>query len=157
MASNPKMDYQVFLFIFQKNSAMATLDLKEMGKFLLEGREKVCPFGCFNLAKLNWDSQQGRPFSLPSQRNFPIIFKSKVAIAEFFWKCKEKPGIPFWGLTPCPFPSLQKPVVKSLNYFFHQFIRRQRWYPCDTRRNCQPAKRQHQVFVARFPFPQSPR
>ena len=30
MASNPKMEYQVFLFIFQKNSAMATLGLKEM-------------------------------------------------------------------------------------------------------------------------------
>ena len=34
MASNPKMEYQVFLCIFQKNSAMATLGLKEMGKFL---------------------------------------------------------------------------------------------------------------------------
>ena len=33
MASNPKMEYQVFLCIFQKNSAMATLCLKEMGKF----------------------------------------------------------------------------------------------------------------------------
>jgi hypothetical protein len=32
MASNPKMEYQVFLCIFQKNSAMATLGLKEMGK-----------------------------------------------------------------------------------------------------------------------------
>jgi hypothetical protein len=25
---------------------MATLGLKEMGKFLREGREKVCPVGC---------------------------------------------------------------------------------------------------------------
>ena len=41
MASNSKMEYQAFLCIFQKNSAMATLGLKEMGKFLLEGREKV--------------------------------------------------------------------------------------------------------------------
>ena len=40
MASDPKMEYQVFLCIFQKNSAMATLGLKEMGKFLWEGREK---------------------------------------------------------------------------------------------------------------------
>ena len=52
MASTPKMEYQVFLCIFQKNSAIATLGLKE----------------------LNWDSQQGRPFSLPSQGNFPISF-----------------------------------------------------------------------------------
>jgi hypothetical protein len=43
MASNPKMEYQVFLCIFQKKSAMATLGLKEMGKFLWEGREKGLP------------------------------------------------------------------------------------------------------------------
>ena len=35
------MEYQVFLNIFQKNQAMVTLGLKEMGKFLWEGREKV--------------------------------------------------------------------------------------------------------------------
>ena len=40
MASNPKMKYQVFLCTFQKDSAMATLGLKEMGKFLWAGREK---------------------------------------------------------------------------------------------------------------------
>ena len=34
MASNPKVEYKVFLCIFQKNSAMATLGMKEMGKFL---------------------------------------------------------------------------------------------------------------------------
>ena len=34
MVSKPKMEYQVFLCIFQKNSAMATWGLKEMGKFL---------------------------------------------------------------------------------------------------------------------------
>ena len=39
MASTLKMEYLVFLCIFQKNSAMATLGLKEMGKFLLEGKE----------------------------------------------------------------------------------------------------------------------
>ena len=43
MASNLKMEYQDFLCIFQKNSAMATLCLKEMEKFLSEGREKSLP------------------------------------------------------------------------------------------------------------------
>jgi hypothetical protein len=43
MASNPKMEYQVFLCIFQKNSALATLGLKEMGEFLWEGRKKGLP------------------------------------------------------------------------------------------------------------------
>ena len=32
MASNPKMEYQIFLYIFPMNFAMATLGLKEMGK-----------------------------------------------------------------------------------------------------------------------------
>ena len=40
MASNHKMEYQVFLCIFQTNFAMAALGWKEMGKFLWEGREK---------------------------------------------------------------------------------------------------------------------
>ena len=40
MASDPKMEYQVFLCIFQKDSAMATLVWKEMGTFLWEDREK---------------------------------------------------------------------------------------------------------------------
>ena len=39
MESNPKMEYKVFICIFQNNSAMATLGLKEMGKCLWEGRE----------------------------------------------------------------------------------------------------------------------
>ena len=43
MAFTPKMEYQVFLCIFQKNSAMATLGSKETGKFLWEGREKGMP------------------------------------------------------------------------------------------------------------------
>jgi hypothetical protein len=53
MASNPKMKYQVFLCIFQKNSAMATLGLKEMGKFRWEGRGKGLSSWLSQLAKLN--------------------------------------------------------------------------------------------------------
>jgi hypothetical protein len=34
MASNPKMEYQVFICILQTNLAMATLGMKEMGKGL---------------------------------------------------------------------------------------------------------------------------
>ena len=44
MASTIKMEYQVFLCIFQKNKAMATLCFKEMGIFLLEGRETGLPY-----------------------------------------------------------------------------------------------------------------
>ena len=39
-ASTPKMEYQVLSCIFHCSLAMATLGLKEMGKFLWEGREK---------------------------------------------------------------------------------------------------------------------
>ena len=73
MASTLKMEYQVFFCIFQKNSAMAALGLKEMGKFLWEGREKGLP--C-------WLSQ----FS----QTIPISFKPKVAIAKFVWKMQKK-------------------------------------------------------------------
>ena len=71
MASNPKMEYQVFLCIFQKNSAMATLGLKEMGKFLWEGREKG------SHSKVHWENAKkvwyyekwvGRHASFPPRR-----------------------------------------------------------------------------------------
>ena len=75
MASTPKMEYQVFLGIFQKNSAMATLGLKEMGKFLWEGREKILP---------SWLSQ----FSF--------------AIAKFVWKTQKKVCIMKSGLDAMP-------------------------------------------------------
>ena len=68
MASTPKMEYQVFLCI-----------LKEMGKFLWEGREKGLP---------GWLSQFSK--TKLRQRNFPISFKPKVAIAELFWKMQRK-------------------------------------------------------------------
>ena len=43
LTSTPKMEYQVFLCIFQRNLAMATIGLKKMGKFLWESREKFLP------------------------------------------------------------------------------------------------------------------
>ena len=53
---------------------------------------KVYAVGCLSLAKLfsklNWDSQLIRLFPLPSQRNVPIFFKPKVAIAKFIAKMK---------------------------------------------------------------------
>ena len=55
MASNPLFIIPDFFFcIFQMNFDMATLGLKEMGKFLCEGREKVLPswLSQFSFAKL---------------------------------------------------------------------------------------------------------
>ena len=48
---------------------------------------------------LNWDSQ---PFSLSPQRNFPISFKPKVAIAEFFWKMQKKTWNSIFGADAMP-------------------------------------------------------
>ena len=58
MTSNPKMEYQVFLCIFQKKSAEVTLGLKEMGKFLWEGREKSLSswLSQFSFAKLGLEA-----------------------------------------------------------------------------------------------------
>ena len=68
MASNPKMEYQVFLCIFQKNSAMPTLGLKEMGKFLWEGKEKGLPLGLSQFSKTELRQQIGQTF-------FPTFLK----------------------------------------------------------------------------------
>ena len=50
--------YQIFLCIFQKNSAMATLGLKKMGKFLWKGREKVLPIWLSQFSFLAWKMQK---------------------------------------------------------------------------------------------------
>ena len=60
------------------NFAMATLGLKEMGKFLWEGREKGLP---------SWLSQFSKP---------------KVAMAKFIGKMQKKSGIMKSGLDAKP-------------------------------------------------------
>ena len=62
MASTPKMEYQVFLCIFQKNSTIATLGLKEMGKFLSEGREKDLSCWLSPFSKTNLRQPTGQTF-----------------------------------------------------------------------------------------------
>ena len=39
-----------------------------------------------------------KTFSLLSQKNFPISFKPKIAIAKFVWKMRKKSGIMKSGL-----------------------------------------------------------
>ena len=72
MASNPKMEYQVFLCIFQKKSAMATLGLKKMGKFLMEGRKKGLPCWLSQFSKTKLRQPTGQTF-FPT---FPKEFSS---------------------------------------------------------------------------------
>ena len=78
--ATPKMENRVFLCISQKNSAMATLALKDMGKFLWEGRKKglSCWLSQFSIAKYIRKMQKkiwyyekwlGRHASFPTRRS----------------------------------------------------------------------------------------
>ena len=78
MASKPLFIIPDFFCIFQMNFAMANLDLKEMGKFFWEGREKCLPSWLFQ-------------FSF-----------AKVAIAKFIGKMQKKSGIMKSGVEAMP-------------------------------------------------------
>ena len=60
MASTPLFIIPDFFFIFQTNLAMATLGLKEMGKFFWESREKglSCWLSQFSKTKLKQPTGQ---------------------------------------------------------------------------------------------------
>ena len=80
MASTIKREYQVVLCIFQKNSAMALLGLKEMGKFLYEGRKNVCPVGCLSfvwkMQKKSGIMKSGLDASFPPRRSVTKVTKN---------------------------------------------------------------------------------
>jgi hypothetical protein len=76
MASNPKMEYQVFLCIFQKKSAMATLALKEMGKFLWEGREKGLPCWLSQFSETKLRQPIGQTFFPTFPKEFSHFFQT---------------------------------------------------------------------------------
>ena len=103
MASNPLFTIPDFCLHFPNELCYGYLRFEENWKipFGRQGK-KVCPVGCLCLAKLNWDKQLGKLFSLPYQRNFTISFKPKVAIASSFGKCKKKSGIMKIGLDAMP-------------------------------------------------------
>ena len=69
---------------------MATLGLKEMGKFLQEGREKVLPSWLSQLSFAKLRQTTGLTFFPTFPMKFPISFKPKVAIAELFCKMQRK-------------------------------------------------------------------
>jgi hypothetical protein len=81
--------------------------------------KKVCPNGCLSLVLLNWDSQQGRSFSLPS--HFLISFKPKVkvAISEFFWKMQRKTWYSVLGVDTMPL-SLKIMLLSSRTQTFNE-------------------------------------
>ena len=62
---------------------MASNQLFIMPDFFLHFPKELC-YGYFRF------EGNGK---ISSQMNFPISFKPKVAIAAFFGKCKEKPGM----------------------------------------------------------------
>ena len=62
MASNPLFIIPDFFCIFPMNFAMATLGLKEMGKFLWEGREKGLPCWLSQFSKTKLRQPTGQTF-----------------------------------------------------------------------------------------------
>ena len=116
MESNPLFIIPDFFCIFQTNLAMATLGLKKMGKFLWEGWEKGLPCWLSQFSKTKLRQPTGQTFSLPSQRNFSISFKPKVAIAKFIGKMqKKKSGIMKSGLDAMPLFLLRRSVKSAQN------------------------------------------
>ena len=69
LVSIPKMEYQDFLCIFQKNSAMAILGFKKMEKFLWEGREKA-------IADFFWKMQRKSWYSILGLDAMPLSLKN---------------------------------------------------------------------------------
>ena len=69
---------------------MATLGLKEMGKFLWEGKEKGLPSCLSQFSKTRLRQPTGQTFFLSFPKEFPISFKPKVAIENFIRKIQKK-------------------------------------------------------------------
>ena len=109
MASNQPIWNTRFFLHFSKELSFGYLRCVgngkfPLGKFLWEGRERglpswlaqfsrfegngKIPLSQFSFAKLRQPT--GHFFSLPSQRNFPISLKPKVAIAKFIGKMQKK-------------------------------------------------------------------
>ena len=78
---------------------MATLGLKEIGKFLWEGREKGLPCWLSQFSKTKLRQPTGQTFFCIFQMNFAT---AKVAIAEFFWKMQRKTWYSILGVDAMP-------------------------------------------------------
>ena len=78
LVSTPKMEYQVLSCIFHWSLAMATLGLKEMGKFLWEGREKSLPswLSQFSFAEFFWKMQRKTWYSILGVDTMPLSLKN---------------------------------------------------------------------------------
>ena len=93
------------------NFAMATLGLKEMVKFLWEGREKSLPswLSQFSFTKLR------QPTGQTFFPNFPKEFSHFLqTLAEFFWKMQRKTWYSILGLDAMPL-SLKNLLTQNLN------------------------------------------
>ena len=67
-----------FFFILQTKFAMVTLGLKEMGKFLWEGREKSLPtwLAQFSFAVFFWKMQRKTWYSILGVDAMPLFLKN---------------------------------------------------------------------------------
>ena len=74
-----------FFCIFPMNFAMTTLGLKEMGKFLWEGREKSLPswLSQFSFAEFFWKMQRKTWYSILEVDAMPIFLKNLLLSGHF--------------------------------------------------------------------------
>ena len=85
MVSNPLFIIPDFFCIFPMNFAMATLGLKEMGKFLWESREKSLPswLSQFSFAKLRQPT--GQTFFPTFSKEFSNFHQTQGSHSKVHW------------------------------------------------------------------------
>ena len=76
----------IFLCIFQKNSAMATLGLKEMGKFLWEGRKKGLHCWVSQFSKTKLRRPTGQTFLPTFPKEFSHLLQTKGSHSKVHWE-----------------------------------------------------------------------
>ena len=100
MASNPLFIILACFYIFPMNFAIATLVLKEMGKFLWEGREKGLPWWLSQVSKTKLRQPTGQTF-------FPTFLKEfshflQTLGSHSFWKMERKTWYFILGVDAMP-------------------------------------------------------
>ena len=78
-----------------------------------EGREKSLPSWLSQFSFVKLRQPTGQTFFFTFQRNFPISFKPKVAIAELFWKMQRKTWYSILGVDAMPL-SLKNLLLSGL-------------------------------------------
>ena len=100
MASNPLFIIPVFFLHFPNKLCYGYLTLEGNGKIPMVRSGKNLPSWLSQFSKTKLRQPKGQKRN--SKRNFPISFKPKIAIAEFFWKMQRKTWYSILGVDAMP-------------------------------------------------------